>query len=54
MQELEGLRSEVESFEKLELELNDVEEICEIVSSDEEWDDIEKQVVQLQKNIEKI
>jgi peptide chain release factor 2 len=54
MQELEGLRSEVESFEKLEVELNDVEELCEIVSSDEEWTDIEKQVVQLQKNIEQI
>jgi peptide chain release factor 2 len=54
MQELEDCRGEVESFENLEAEVNELREICEIVNTEKEWEDIKKQLKILKKEVEKL
>ncbi len=54
MQELEGLRDEVDSFFKLQSESDELVELCEIATTSEEWSQIEVQINQLVKRVEKL
>jgi peptide chain release factor 2 len=54
MQELEELRDEVDNFAQLQTDLNELIELCDIAESDEDWNQISKQVTQLQKRIQKL
>ncbi len=54
MQELENLRDEVDNFMRLQASSDEIIELCEIAESSEEWDEINVQIAQLQKEVEKL
>jgi len=54
MQELENLRDEVDDFVVLQVSADELMELCEIAESDEEWDQINAQVIQLQEKVKKM
>jgi len=54
MQELENLRDEVDGFTKLQETFNELAELSELAESDADWNDINIQVIQLQKEVEKL
>ncbi len=54
MQELENLRDEVDNFTKLQVDSDELMELCGIAESDEEWKQINMQMLHLQKQVEKL
>ncbi len=54
MQELEGLRDEINSFLELRDESDELVELCEIATTNGEWSQIEVQINQLIKRVEKL
>jgi len=54
MQELENLRDDVDNFTKMQEVSDELVELSEIAESDVDWNDINVQVIQLQKEVEKL
>ncbi len=54
MQELEGLRDEMQEFRELQKNVNELVDLCAIADTKEEWDEIAQQLTQLQKEADKM
>ncbi len=54
MQELEHLRDEIDNFVKLQIKSNELLELCDIAETNEEWNEISTQTMELQKEVEKL